>query len=169
MIIEPFRHNAWATLRLLEFCRELDPAILQAYAPGSFGSIGQILARMVGAEEALAALVEGVPRHGYPPRYSSLDDLQERARRLRDRWERILEVEHHPERLVEGDRGGPERRLIRVGTIVAQAVHVGNHHRAQICMILASLDIEPPVLDAWSYGAHLTERGDRERWRRDAV
>lgn len=169
MIIEPFRHNAWATLRLLEFCRELDPAILEASAPGSFGSIGQTLARMVGVEETLACLVEGVPPHGYPARFSSLDDLHDRVRRLRERWERILAFEHHPERLVEGDRGGSERRLIRVGTIVAQAVHVGNHHRAQICMILASLDIEPPVLDAWTYGAHLPERGDRERWRRDAV
>src|SRR5262249_48382675 len=159
MIIEPFRHNAWATLRLLEFCRELDPAIRQAYAPGSSGSIGQILARMVGAEEALAALVEGVPRHGYPPRYSSLDDLQERARRLRDRWERILEVEHHPERLVEGDRGGPQRPLIRGWAILAPALHLGHPPPRPNCTIPPSPFIQPPVLDAWSFGAHLTQPG----------
>ena len=81
----------------------------------------------------------------------------------------FFEFEDHPERLVEGERRGAERRLLRLGTVLAQAVHVGNHHRAQICMILASLDIEPPSLDTWAYGAHLAERGDRERWRRDAV
>ena len=169
MILEPFRHNAWATLRLLAFCRELDPALLEASAPGSYGSIGQTLAYMVGAEETLAALVEGVPPHIPAPRFTSLDDLQERVRWLRDRWERILQFEHHPEQLVESQRGGAERRLVRLGTVLAQAVHVGNHYRAQICMILASLDIEPPMLDAWAYGSHLPERGDRERWRRDAV
>jgi len=169
MILEPFRHNAWATLRLLAFCRELDPVLMEASAPGSFGSIGQTLAYMVGVEETLAALVEGGPPHGYRPRFTSLDDLQERVRWLKERWERILEFEHHPERLVEGERRGAERRLIRLGTVLAQAVHVGNHHRAQICIILASLDLEPPALDAWAYGSHLAERGDRERWRRDAV
>lgn len=158
-------------MRLLRFLRQLDPSLLEASAPGAYGSIGETLARMVGVEEALASVCEGVPRYGGPPRFSSLDDLQERVRWLRDRWERILEFEGHPERLVEGDGHGPDRKLVRVGTAVAQAVYVGNHYRAQVCMILASLHIEPPVLDGWAYGASLTERGDRyrERRRRDAV
>lgn len=167
-MIEPFRHNSWATLRLLEFLREIDPVLLEATAPGAYGSIRATLAHLVGAEETLAAIFEGVPAHARP-RFTSLDDLHERARWLRDRWLRCLEGEHHPERIVERERYGSEPRLIRVGTVLAQVVYSGNHYRAQICMILATLDIEPPALDAWAYGVQLAERTDRERWRRDAV
>jgi uncharacterized damage-inducible protein DinB len=167
-MIEPFQHNSWATLRLLEFLREIDPVLLEATAPGAYGSIRATLAHLVGAEETLAAIVEGVPAHARP-RFTSVDDLHERAIWLRHRWERCLGGEQHPERLVERERYGSEPRLIRVGTVLAQVVYSGNHYRAQICMILARLDIEPPALDAWAYGAQLAERTDRGRWRRDAV
>ena len=59
-MIEPFRHNSWATLRLLEFLREVDPVLLEATAPGAYGSIRATLAHLVGAEESLAAICEGV-------------------------------------------------------------------------------------------------------------
>ncbi len=163
-MIELFRHNSWATLRLLDFLREVDRSVLEATAPGAYGSIGATLAYMVTSEETLAALVEGVPPHHRSYRFTSLEDLYERARWLSARWERCLEGDQHPERVVEG-----ERRLVRVGTALAQAIHAGNHYRAQVCMILATLYIEPPSLDAWAYGAHLAERPGRERWRRDAV
>ena len=53
MMIEPFRHNSWATLRLLDFCREIDPGLLDATARGTYGSIGETLAHLVGMEEVL--------------------------------------------------------------------------------------------------------------------
>jgi hypothetical protein len=38
-LAEPLRHNLWATLRLLETCRELTPEQLAATVPGTFGNI----------------------------------------------------------------------------------------------------------------------------------
>jgi uncharacterized damage-inducible protein DinB len=159
-MIEPFRHNSWATLRLLEFCRDLDPALLDASAPGTFGPVKDTLAHLVGWEEVLAGVVEGASSHGSPPPFSSLDDLAERARRLAERWERTFEREPHPERLVEAG-SGDNRRMVRMGTVLAQVLHHGNHHRAQVCTVLSTVDIEAPALDGWAYGAWLADRSRR--------
>jgi uncharacterized damage-inducible protein DinB len=167
-MIEPFRHNSWATLRLLEFCRDMDPALLDASAPGTFGPVGETLAHLVGWEEVLAGMIEGAAQHGAPPSFTSLDDLLERARWLAERWDRCLEREPHPERLVERDESGT-RRLVRVGTVLAQVVHHGNHHRAQVCTSLSTVDIQPPALDGWAYGAWLSERGGGTRRRDDSL
>jgi uncharacterized damage-inducible protein DinB len=159
-MIEPFRHNSWATLRLLDFCRAIDPALLGASAPGTYGSVGDTLAHLVGWEEVLAGTVEGASGQGQPPPFSTLDDLVERARRLAERWERSFEPEPHPERLVDIEIAG-ERRLVRVGTVLAQVVHHGNHHRSQVCTVLSTVDIEPPQIDGWAYGAWLADRPRR--------
>ena len=158
-MMEPFRHNAWATLRLVEFCREIDPNLLDASEPGTYGPIKEILAHVVGSDEILAAMVEGVPRHTPSPRYTSLDDLVERARWLMDRWERVLEQDLHPERILERDRGSGG--LVRVGTVLAEVVYHGNHHRSQICTVLRAVGIAPPAIDGWTYGERVTERQRR--------
>ncbi|HEY7201470.1 MAG TPA: DinB family protein [Candidatus Dormibacteraeota bacterium] len=167
-MIEPFRHNAWATLRLLEFCRDLDPAMLDASAPRTYGPINETLAHVVGTEEMLAAMVEGAAATGPPPGFTSVDDLLERARWMAERWERLLESAPHPERLVEVDRAGV-RQLVRVGTVLAQVVHHGNHHRSLICSALTGIGLEPPRLDGWAYGAWLAERIDPRHRRPDIV
>jgi|SRR5215467_3571093 len=167
-MIEPFRHNSWATVRLLEFCRELDPALLDTGASGAYGPIKETLAHVVGWEEVLAGAVESTGPQDTPPRFASVSDLLERATRLAERWERGLDPEPHPERLVEfGVRGA--RRLVRVGTVLAQVVHHGNHHRSQVCSALSSVDIEPPALDAWAYAAWFAENPARVGRRRSDV
>jgi|SRR5215472_199053 len=167
-MIEPFRHNSWATIRLLEFCRDLDPALLDTGASGAYGPIKETLAHVVGWEEVLAGATDGTGPLDSPPRFASVSDLLERAGRLSDRWERSLDPEPHPERLVEfGVRGA--RRLVRVGTVLAQVVHHGNHHRSQVCSALSAIDIDPPALDAWAYAAwHADNAGGRRR-RDDAL
>jgi len=167
MTSEPYRHNSWARQRLLDFCRDLDPAVLDAAVPGTYGSIKETLAHLIASEESLAAMVEGSPVDQPQPRFTSLDDLQERARRLSDRWERMLGLPLHPERLVERDRRGGERRLVRLGSVLAQVVHHGNHHRAEICVALSSVGVVPPTLDGWAYGAWVIEHRDRQGRRGD--
>jgi uncharacterized damage-inducible protein DinB len=167
-MIEPFRHNSWATIRLLEFCRDLDPAQLDTSAPGTYGPVKETLAHIVGWEEVLAGAVEGTAPHDAPPRFASVDDLLERARWLADRWERSLDPEPHPERLVEFGVDGA-RRLVRVGTVLAQVVHHGNHHRSQVCTALSAVDLDPPALDAWAYSARSAENAERRRVRNDGL
>ena len=165
-MIEPFRHNSWATIRLLEFCRDLDPAVLDTGAAGAYGPVKETLAHVVGWEEVLAGAVEGTSPHEAPLRFVSVDDLLDRATRLADRWERSLEPEPHPERLVEFGLAGA-RRLVRVGTVLTQVVHHGNHHRAQVSVALSGVDIQTPALDAWAFSAWRAESAERRRRRRD--
>ena len=35
--------------------------------------------------------------------------------------------------------------------LVIQALHHGNAHREQICVVLTGLGIEPPDIQAWAY------------------
>lgn len=162
-MIEPFRHNSWATLRLLRFCRDLDPAVLDATAPGTSGSIKTMLAHMVNSEEHLISMVEGAPQQSDEwQQFTSLDDLEERVRLLADRWERCLDPIPHPERIVEVEVHG-EGRLMRIGIVLAQAVHSGNEHRSQVCTVLGSLGVQPPVIDGWTYGKRLAEVQPQEQ------
>src|SRR5262249_41598006 len=99
-MIEPFRHNSLATNRLLEFCRDRGPAPLEASAPGTYGPVKETLAHYLGWEEVLAGAVEGTAPQAQPVRFTSVDDLLERGRSLAERWERLLEPEPHPARLL---------------------------------------------------------------------
>lgn len=163
-MIEPFRHNSWATIRLLEFCRDMDPALLDTSATGTYGPIKETLAHMVGWEEVLAAAIEGTGPQDTPPHFASVDDLLERSRWLAEGWDRRLDPEPHAERLVEFGVSGA-RRWVRAGTVLSQVVHHGNHHRAEVCTALSTIGIQPPALDAWAFGAWSAENSERRRAR----
>ena len=40
---------------------------------------------------------------------------------------------------------------VRAGVIAAQALHHGNAHREQVCVILTGQGVEPPDIQAWAY------------------
>src|SRR5690349_11799914 len=54
-----FAHNAWANLKLLDFCERLSDAQLDAAAIGCFGSIRDTLWHIVGAEVSYVERVNG--------------------------------------------------------------------------------------------------------------
>ena len=53
------RHNTWATRALIEFCRALDSARLEANAPGTYGTLSGTLQHLVGAEQWYTKLLTG--------------------------------------------------------------------------------------------------------------
>lgn len=150
-MIEPYRHSSWATLRLLEFCSGLDPSLLNTSARGTPGPINETLATLVAAQESYLATVEGMPVPAAQG-FTSLEDLQERAERVAERWERNLDPEPHPERLVERDR-----RVIPISIVLLQALHHASEHRSHVCTALRTIEIEPPPLDGWTYGDRVRE------------
>jgi uncharacterized damage-inducible protein DinB len=150
-VVEPFRHSSWATLRLLEFCGGLDPSLLNAEARGTYGPINETLAHLVAAQESYLATIEGLPAPVAQP-FTSLEDLQERAERVAERWERNLDPEPHPERLVERDR-----RMIPIGIVLVQALHHASEHRTYVCTVLGTIEIAPPPLDGWAYADRVRE------------
>ena len=143
------RHNTWATGALLEFCRTLDPAKLEATAQGTYGSINGTLQHLVGAEQWYVKLLTGRVL-GNPMRRTESHTLDELATVAAACGALLLDVAAQDDvaRVIEMNEG----RRSTVGVVLAQVVHHGNEHRTQVTTILGANGIEPPPLSAWAYG-----------------
>jgi uncharacterized damage-inducible protein DinB len=152
-----FRHHTWANLRLIDACAALPDEVLDATAPGTFGTVRDTLVHVVANEEGYLAAWEQSPRPGREAfAFRGLDDLRQRAarsgRRLIEQAER---TEGDPE--VRGEwRGGPF--ALPASVFAIQAINHATEHRAQIATILSQHGVAPPVLDGWTYAE---ERGGR--------
>lgn len=169
-LLEAFRHNAWATKRLLEFCRELPAEQLVGPGEGTYGGIletfnhivltdARYLRRLAGGGPSWVDTDEGIDPGDVLPESIEIDQLRSRVEETEELWERLLSEPLDAERLIVLDRGAYEAHA---GVLVAQALHHGNAHREQICAILTAGGTQPPDVQAWAY-ADATGRGrDRD-------
>ena len=153
-LLDPLRHNAWATKELLAFCGALTPDQLQAEAPGTYGTILSTLQHIIGADGRYGFRLAGIdPRTQPSP--EDVDDLSELSRMAEDRarsWDELATSHFDPERIVRAvDMETGELYEVRAGVLVAQALNHGNEHRAQIYTILTTIGVDPPELDGWHY------------------
>jgi uncharacterized damage-inducible protein DinB len=144
------RHNTWANVTVLEFCRALDPAVLEATAIGTYGTLYGTLQHTVGAEQWYLQLLTGEVLGGariHRTERHSLDDLIATANAT---GARVLTVAATDDvtRRIELNEG----RRSTVGVILAQLVHHGNEHRTQATTILGANGVEPPPVSGWGYG-----------------
>ncbi len=153
-MVDPLRHNSWATRQLLAFCWDLTTEQLEASSEGTYGTILATLQHLVGAEGRYLARLAG-REFGWsrnPEETTDLEELSGMAEDTAQLWEEFVAEEFDPERLVSWvspDSGAHNEA--RAGILVAQTLNHGNEHRAQIYTILTKIGIEPPDLDAWSY------------------
>jgi uncharacterized damage-inducible protein DinB len=142
-------HNNWANLTLLDFCREVDPAILDMGARGTYGTVYGTLQHVIGGQQWYVQLLTGDVL-GTPIRRTERRTLEELIAVAQATGDRVLRVvkEDDPDRRVEMNEG----RTSTVGVIVAQIVHHGNEHRTQVTTILGVNGIQPPPISAWGYG-----------------
>jgi len=144
------RHNTWANVALLEFCRGLEPALLEAQATGTYGTLYGTLQHVVGAEQWYVQLITGEvlgPARIRRDERRSLDDLLATARAVGAR-ELVIASTDDVTRPIDVNEG----RTSTVGVVLAQLVHHGNEHRTQATTILGANGIEPPPLSGWGYG-----------------
>lgn len=143
------RHNSWATGALIDFCRPLDPATLDAHTPGTYGTVQGTLQHLVRAEQWYVQLLTGELIGGRIGRVdrSTLAELSLIALAI---GARALTVAANDDasRVIMMNEG----RSSTVGVILAQLVQHGNEHRTQITTILGTRGIEPPPVSAWGYG-----------------
>jgi uncharacterized damage-inducible protein DinB len=161
MLLEAFRHHAWATKQLLATCRGLpdEQLALPGTAAGTDRGILAILNHIIQSDRGY------VSRRGDRPDWveheedtTDLDELERRADENAEVWERFLSQPLDPTKLIVLDQGAYEAEQ---GVLVVQALHHGNAHREQISAILTGLGIEPPDIQAWSYAeatGHARER-----------
>jgi uncharacterized damage-inducible protein DinB len=149
MLGHVLRHNTWANLTLLDFCREVDPAILDMTARGTYGTVYGTLQHLIGAQQWYVQLITGelLGERIRRTERRSIDELIAVARATGERSLRIAESED-PDRRVDMNEG----RASTVGVILAQLIHHGNEHRTQATTILGANSVQPPPISGWGYG-----------------
>jgi uncharacterized damage-inducible protein DinB len=153
-LLDPLRHNTWATKQLLAFCERLTPEQLNATSEGTYGTILGTLQHLVGAEDRYRFRLSGV-KASWPQEPEETADLGELSRmvdELGSFWEDLAAKPFDPDRTIPGkDREGRTFE-VKAGLLVAQTLNHGNEHRAQIFTVLTTIGVQPPDLDGWSYG-----------------
>ncbi len=155
-----FRHHAWATIGLIDFCRELPAAMAAASAPGTYGAILPTLGHLVGADEFYAFLATGIgPDEPLSPEQPyGFDDVRRHAEAASERWAGLFQGPVALDRRVEFPVSN-YRREATLGVVLAQALTHGGLHRAEVGVVLGHHGIETPDLTAWAFGR---SRGELE-------
>ena len=161
MLLEAFRHHAWANKQLLAACRGLphEQLTLPGTAAGTDRGILAIFNHIIQSDRGY------VSRRGDRPDWveneedtADLDELERRADENAQVWERFLSQPLEATKLIILDQGAYEAEK---SVLVVQALHHGNAHREQIGAILTGLGIQPPDIQAWAYAeatGHARER-----------
>jgi uncharacterized damage-inducible protein DinB len=147
-LLELYRHQTWATLRLIEHCQGLADEHLDATIPGTYGTIRDTLRHLVNSEEDYFATVTGeCLSESLADELTPLGELAERIRRLGPRWEHLAQDPKVADREVTLSDGW--RMLAAVP--MAQAIHHAENHRSHILSILGARGLGVPDLDVWTY------------------
>ena len=151
ILIEAFRHHAWATKELLATCRSLSAE--QLTSPGT--AIGTERGILAVFNHIIQADRGYVSRRGDRPEWvdeeretDSLAELERRADENAEVWEWFLTQPIEPSAIVILDHGAYQAEQ---SVLVVQALHHGSAHREQISAILTGLEIEPPDIQTWAY------------------
>lgn len=151
-LVELFRHNLWANLRLLEACADLDEQQLAATATGTYGSIYDTLTHILRSEQGYLRRLSGKQPEN-PLRREDHPDFDALRLHAQHSGEGLIEiaatispddvwqVEWHDDRVLP----------VTGGMLLTQAITHGTEHRAQVMTILTQQGIEPPDLSAWYY------------------
>jgi uncharacterized damage-inducible protein DinB len=161
-LLDAFRHHSWATLRLIEFCRNLDEEQRAASVPGVYGSISATLKHILGAEAFYRSLFSGsFPEWDWREEEAQpLEELLAWTGDMAAFWEQLLATPPDADASLLRHRSDGRVQEMRTGVMLTQALHHGNVHREQVCSILTTLGLQPPDLSAYAYGY---ETGRMER------
>ncbi len=142
-------YDNWANRGILAFLRTQPPEVLQATAAGVYGTLGETLQHLLGAELRYHAQINRLPLSTLPPpaQRPALEELQALAKEAAGRVDALKRSLPGPDDMVE-TVDGPRA----ASTIVTQLVMHGCEHRGHIATILGTNGITGPELDGWAYG-----------------
>lgn len=148
-----YRHMAWANQSLLIKLKEIPLEALELSSENDEWRVATIVQHFVRAAGFYVSRVTGDPLPTDVIRPSSLDNLDELARRCAEFDARLRELATVPEGMTTYEREG--KTIVRArSTILGQSIHHATEHRAQIADILSfhgikALDLDE--LDVWAY------------------
>ena len=160
VLVDAFRHKAWALKTLIAACGRLSVEELNRSAAG-FGSILATLNHLVLSDAGYVASLGG-GRASWARTGGETEDLHELAARVQEshgRWERLMAERLDGERLVYLDEGAYETHA---SVVIVQALHHVAAHGEQVRAGLKILGFERPDVQPWA----LADATGRSRWLR---
>jgi uncharacterized damage-inducible protein DinB len=160
VLVDAFRHKAWALKTLIAACEGLSAEELSRPA-GAVGSILATLNHLVLSDAGYVASLGG-GRASWARAGGETDDLRELAARVEEtngRWELLITDRLDGERLVYLDDGAYETHA---SVVVVQALHHVAAHGEQVRAGLKMLGLKPPDVQPWE----LADTTGRSRWLR---
>jgi uncharacterized damage-inducible protein DinB len=150
---DAFAHHVWATTRLIDACLALSTKELATAVPGTYGSIIETMRHLVEGDSDYLSIMTADRTHLVGTEHMDLSELRIAMENDGILWSGLLVHDLDPNAMVKeiDDRDGFERDAT-TGIRLAQALHHGTDHRSQICTALTALGVEPPGIDAWTYG-----------------
>jgi uncharacterized damage-inducible protein DinB len=150
-----YEYNQWANRRVLDCCAQLTPEQFAQDLRGSFPSVRDTLAHILGAEWIWLERCNGRSPSGLPPG-TEFPDLAA----LRARWEvvgtELLDFVHEVtaselERLVEYRNFKGDPFAYPLSAMLQHLVNHGTYHRGQVTTLLRQLGAKPKSLDLLRY------------------
>jgi uncharacterized damage-inducible protein DinB len=151
LLTDAFAHHVWATLRVIDVCLPLSPDQLASGAQGTYGSIIETLRHLVGADASYLSVLTDGNVAPIDEQAMELPELRAAMESHGPVWASLVAQNLDPDEMVVRHRDdGSESRAPR-SIRVAQVLHHGTDHRSQVCTILTTLGIEPPLIDVWDF------------------
>ena len=153
LLVELYRHNLWANLRMADACAGLTEDQLDASVHGTAGSIRATLLHIAGAEQRYVHVLGGPApaqrlheRDGWPGFEPYRAGLEQSGQALIG----IAEAAQ-PDRVLTGTYQGSVRTL-PISTVLIQVINHATEHRSHVATILTQQGVTPPDVSGWSYG-----------------
>jgi uncharacterized damage-inducible protein DinB len=148
---DAFAHHMWATLQVIDVCAGLDPDGLEATAPGTYGTILDTLRHIVSADASYLFAMTGGTVQPIEEERMDLAELRKATEGFASEYTSLLATDLDPDRVVVRRRDDGSETHAPLGIRLAQVVHHGTDHRSQVCTILSTLGVEPPMIDVWDF------------------
>ena len=148
-------YDNWATEKLARFCAALPPAQRALTTPGTMGTVEATVIHLVASKERYAAALRGTPPPDDAVRETTTKDLDQVVTRAVALGKWFAEYATGPidvERIITRRAADGSTQTMPAGILIAQFVHHGNEHRAQLGSIFGANGIEPPHYSAFNWG-----------------
>lgn len=137
---------------MIDACSALSAEQLQTTVPGTYGSIIDTLRHLVAGDTSYLSVTTGGRVARIDADTWDLPALRHQVEGNAAAWLELVGGELDPDLVLTRHRDDGSVLHAPLGIRLAQALHHGTDHRSQVCTALTSLGIEPPEIDAWSFG-----------------
>jgi len=157
-LVVPIEYDNWATETVAKYCAALPAAQLELTTPGTMGTAKATLIHLVAAKERYAAALRVTPPPDDAVRESTTKDVAQvvgRAAKLSEWFRGFAKGDLDLDKIIERRGADGSMQHMPMGILIAQFLHHGNEHRAQLGSIFGANGIEPPHYSAFHWGNEL--------------